>query len=755
MTVWSDAWRSKAALLAIVLAALLCTSPPSVVWAEEDEQVAEEPQQEEQQAEEPQQEEQAAEEPQQEEQQAEEPQQEEQQQVEDQPADNPDAGGVADNPDDPADPDAGGVADNPEDPVDPEAGGVADNPEDPADPDAGGVADNPDDPAAPDAGGVADNPEDPVDPDAGGVADNPDDPVDPDAGGVADNPDDPVDPNAPDDMIPPPGGDFADLIPPDEFDPPQDGDPFTVVDNPVPPTADMCTQEVHTCADGSTVSRDANNNCAFAQCPEDQAKVCTAEVKMCPDGTEAITGPDGCQSNGTCLAPPEDVCVNTPELCTPQTLIPPPFICVDCLLIPPTINQINISIENNNSSTTFTEFHLFKDINNFKACLANQSCAAKNGGIAKQKLKSYRKESTSRFAKAKARRKQSIAATAKKRKPVRVNAQCGCGPGTKKSAAIWSAKASDKAIVAQLTAVPAKKPAKCYSVKQIFGQPDVILAQGFVRASLPSIAVDTIRFGFNQAVVRPEEMVNLDRIGRWMELILADHPGEIFAIEGHTDLVGTDTFNLKLSKGRALAVKAALTRFYNIPASALTTAGFGKKYPVIKKSGPEKKNRRIVVRRMTSLVCSKAAAAGVTAAKTTEVAAADEPAVEVASDEATAGATAKKKTKVAAGATGTKADTGKGVELRFDQPIPFGPAPVRGKSIQEMIDTIPYFPPIEGIPEDQWKKKCTSCHKWDKATLCDQGKSYATTRKAVLRHPHPFGGTLKTAIMRWAESGCK
>jgi hypothetical protein len=92
--------------------------------------------------------------------------------------------------------------------------------------------------------------------------------------------------------------------------------------------------------------------------------------------------------------------------------------------------------------------------------------------------------------------------------------------------------------------------------------------------------------------------------------------------------------------------------------------------------------------------------------------------------------------------------------LRFDQPIPFGPFPVNGHSLAEMIESVPLFPPIEGLDESLWKKKCSNCHQWDKARLCDQGATYVQAPRNVLRVPHPFGGALKIALMRWAKSGC-
>jgi hypothetical protein len=92
--------------------------------------------------------------------------------------------------------------------------------------------------------------------------------------------------------------------------------------------------------------------------------------------------------------------------------------------------------------------------------------------------------------------------------------------------------------------------------------------------------------------------------------------------------------------------------------------------------------------------------------------------------------------------------------LRFDQPIPFGPFPLNGHSLKEMIDTVPLFPPLEGLEESMWKKNCTSCHQWNQQRLCEQGATYVQMPRNVLRVPHPFGGALKLALMKWAKSGC-
>jgi outer membrane protein OmpA-like peptidoglycan-associated protein len=46
-------------------------------------------------------------------------------------------------------------------------------------------------------------------------------------------------------------------------------------------------------------------------------------------------------------------------------------------------------------------------------------------------------------------------------------------------------------------------------------------------------------------------------------------------VNGHTDNLGGDAYNLNLSKKRAAAVKTALTTRYHVAANRLTTAGFG------------------------------------------------------------------------------------------------------------------------------------------------------------------------------------
>jgi hypothetical protein len=93
--------------------------------------------------------------------------------------------------------------------------------------------------------------------------------------------------------------------------------------------------------------------------------------------------------------------------------------------------------------------------------------------------------------------------------------------------------------------------------------------------------------------------------------------------------------------------------------------------------------------------------------------------------------------------------------VRFSEPLTTGPFPVNGQSLEQLVQGTPLFPPIEGLPESVWKKTCSSCHKWDRRTLCEQGASYVKNPAAALRGSHPYGGAEKLAMMQWAKTGCQ
>ncbi|MEO6916271.1 MAG: OmpA family protein [Chitinophagaceae bacterium] len=99
-----------------------------------------------------------------------------------------------------------------------------------------------------------------------------------------------------------------------------------------------------------------------------------------------------------------------------------------------------------------------------------------------------------------------------------------------------------------------------------------------------------INFDVNKASIKPESMGTINMIVK----IMKDNPDIRFEIEGHTDNSGDPTHNLVLSQQRADAVKAQLISS-GIPASRLSSKGFGDIKPISDNNTPEGKanNRRV------------------------------------------------------------------------------------------------------------------------------------------------------------------
>ncbi|HKS77120.1 MAG TPA: OmpA family protein [Terriglobales bacterium] len=85
-----------------------------------------------------------------------------------------------------------------------------------------------------------------------------------------------------------------------------------------------------------------------------------------------------------------------------------------------------------------------------------------------------------------------------------------------------------------------------------------------------------IYFDFNKASIKKESEPVLKEIADAMK----NHPDWVLTVNGYTDNIGGDAYNLDLSKRRAEAVKQALVSQYNIARSRLTPGGFGAASPV-------------------------------------------------------------------------------------------------------------------------------------------------------------------------------
>jgi outer membrane protein OmpA-like peptidoglycan-associated protein len=85
-----------------------------------------------------------------------------------------------------------------------------------------------------------------------------------------------------------------------------------------------------------------------------------------------------------------------------------------------------------------------------------------------------------------------------------------------------------------------------------------------------------IYFDFASDRLKPESTPVLDEIAG----VLKDNPDWKLTVNGHTDNVGGDAYNLDLSKRRAAAVKQALVTRYHVAPDRLSTDGFGATRPV-------------------------------------------------------------------------------------------------------------------------------------------------------------------------------
>ncbi|GMV52724.1 MAG: OmpA family protein [Chlorobi bacterium] len=105
--------------------------------------------------------------------------------------------------------------------------------------------------------------------------------------------------------------------------------------------------------------------------------------------------------------------------------------------------------------------------------------------------------------------------------------------------------------------------------------------------------LNNIFFDYNKWDLRPESRFELDRFVE----VLRKNPSLKIEIAGHTDSVGSESYNLKLSDSRARSVYDYLTTVGSIEASRMQSTGYGKTRPVATNSTPEGRqlNRRVEI----------------------------------------------------------------------------------------------------------------------------------------------------------------
>ena len=142
---------------------------------------------------------------------------------------------------------------------------------------------------------------------------------------------------------------------------------------------------------------------------------------------------------------------------------------------------------------------------------------------------------------------------------------------------------------------PVERVERVYSI-------DEVKSSARIRDKVRRIDLDTITFPSGSAEVPLEQARTLRKVAQAMEQLLEKDPGEVFLIEGHTDAVGSDRSNLVLSDKRAETVANLLTEVYGIPPENMSVQGYGERFLKIRTEAAEQQNRRVAIRRVTTLV---------------------------------------------------------------------------------------------------------------------------------------------------------
>ena len=104
------------------------------------------------------------------------------------------------------------------------------------------------------------------------------------------------------------------------------------------------------------------------------------------------------------------------------------------------------------------------------------------------------------------------------------------------------------------------------------------------------VSMPDVLFAFNKYTLKPEARERLAKISGIVEA----YPGLKLQVEGHTDSIGSDEYNLQLSEKRADSVRAYLVS-NGVRPDSVSAQGFGKADPVADNStaSGRKLNRRV------------------------------------------------------------------------------------------------------------------------------------------------------------------
>jgi outer membrane protein OmpA-like peptidoglycan-associated protein len=123
-----------------------------------------------------------------------------------------------------------------------------------------------------------------------------------------------------------------------------------------------------------------------------------------------------------------------------------------------------------------------------------------------------------------------------------------------------------------------------------------------VRQLSPEINLRNVTFATASSAIQPSQAEQLRQMGMLMRDIIAEDPTELFLIEGYTDAIGDPGYNLLLSDRRAESVALAFNEYFDVPTENMVVQGYGERFLKIPTQQAERVNRRVAVRRITTLI---------------------------------------------------------------------------------------------------------------------------------------------------------
>lgn len=109
-----------------------------------------------------------------------------------------------------------------------------------------------------------------------------------------------------------------------------------------------------------------------------------------------------------------------------------------------------------------------------------------------------------------------------------------------------------------------------------------------------TLSDESVRFSFDQTSIPPEAATEMDDL---IAKVKALDKAVYIEVEGHTDNIGSEEYNLQLGDKRSEAVRNYLNE-KGIPLHAISTISYGESRPVADNGTPDgrARNRRVVIR---------------------------------------------------------------------------------------------------------------------------------------------------------------